>query len=405
MTIVAILAVCLFIYFLVEYLVGIIESANFIKKSKTKPKQRDGHHNIAIVIPLYDEASIIRETVDYFRIVSHKTDLPIYFVSTRREGKKNMNPTHIQVERLIKKDRKMKLVFYPGKIMTKAAQINYVMQKVSKSRRIDYFAVFDADSKPDIHGIRFVQNYHGMPDVFQMPTSYTATCGKCINNVNSIFQTRWTYCYEIPHWIRWSKGKNPTVCYLVGHGLFIKNGLCFADDSITEDLDLGYRLSASSRTSFCLVPFFDLATTPNSFSVLTMQSSRWFVGEIVTIPKLFGYYISNKSARYLFEILLRCAHIVPWIFGVPALVVIMFIGVLTRDIMIVIMLISLIICYIYLLHLPFIGKLLSIEDKIQVLAILPIRCTIIFMGPIATVVQLMTHKTTRKAIDFNKTIR
>jgi cellulose synthase/poly-beta-1,6-N-acetylglucosamine synthase-like glycosyltransferase len=108
--------------------------------------------------------------------------------------------------------------------------------------------------------------------------------------------------------------------YLVGHGLFVSNNFRFSEQTITEDLELGYRLSAQ-RATLTVVPFFDYALVPQKFRTAIIQSSRWYYGELLS-PIDFWQRAkeSNSTIQYTLRFIIRYAQILLWMIG-PLLVV------------------------------------------------------------------------------------
>ena len=96
----------------------------------------------------------------------------------------------------------------------------------------------------------------------------------------AVFQTRWSYCFEIPKWRAWHEHpERAHVMYVVGHGLFLSRIYGF-EQTLAEDLELGYRLSAE-RASLIVMPFFDRALAPKAFTMAIGQSARWYYGELL----------------------------------------------------------------------------------------------------------------------------
>ena len=155
-----------------------------------------------------------------------------------------------------------------------------------------------------------------MPSVYLPHQSNTLSSQSMAN-----FQTRWSYCFEIPKWRTWQDQPHRSqVMYVVGHGLFVQTDIRFSEQTIAEDLELGYRLSAQ-RATLSVVPFFDYALVPRKFTTTIIQSSRWYYGELLA-PATFWKHvrISNNAVQYIYRCVIRYAQILLWMLG-PILII------------------------------------------------------------------------------------
>ncbi|MGH2448536.1 MAG: glycosyltransferase [Chloroflexota bacterium] len=296
------------------YIRDIVDSHHYVNRASgnESPAKRE----VILLIPVYKEAEIINQTYGYFAEIAKTCDVKVIFITTEAEGSASDNATYSLLEKL-NRNKDVELKHYNGVRLSKAAQVNAVMDEYKN--KTDYFAIFDADSRPDPRGIKFVLQSESQTDVFQMPSIYLPhKTNTLASQTMAVFQTRWSYCFEIPKWRKWQSWTNgPSVMYVVGHGLFIKNNIRFSESTITEDLELGYRLSAK-RATMTLVPYFDTAHVPKKFTTAVIQSSRWYYGELVA-PITFWKYApkakTGHSAEYSVRSLIRYAQILLWMAG------------------------------------------------------------------------------------------
>jgi cellulose synthase/poly-beta-1,6-N-acetylglucosamine synthase-like glycosyltransferase len=297
------------------YIRNIISSHRYMKR--TSSIHSTVTRNVILLIPVYKEAEIIEQTYTYFAHIAKTCGVKAIFITTEAEGSTSDNATYALLDKLSRHNKDVELKHYDGIRASKAAQVNAVMNDYKN--KTDYFAIFDADSRPDPRGIQFVLQSDRQTDVFQMPSVYLPHKTKTMaSQTMAVFQTKWSYCFEIPKWRKWqNRADKPHVMYIVGHGLFIKNHIRFSENTITEDLELGYRLSARCAT-MTLVPYFDYARVPQKFVIAVIQSSRWYYGELLS-PLSFWKYAPDANighrSEYATRSVIRYAQILLWMVG------------------------------------------------------------------------------------------
>lgn len=303
------------------YMRNIISSHRYLQKNNKIDKGKT-RNRIIILLPIYNETQIVAQTFSYFYQVASKLNVKIIFITTEVEGSTSENETYLLVKKMIGKKVNLSLEHYPKSRGSKANQLNWVMEK--RKDQADYFAIFDADSRPDIKGIQYVLQAVTKTNVFQMPSIYLPHRSNSLaSKTMAVFQTRWSYCFEIPKWRAWQDHPSSQhVMYTVGHGLFVQNHIRLSEQTITEDLELGYRLSAQ-RATLAVVPFFDYALAPQKFATAIMQSSRWYYGELLA-PAIFWRQArkstTNSTLLYAYRCLIRYLQILLWMLG-PMLVI------------------------------------------------------------------------------------
>jgi cellulose synthase/poly-beta-1,6-N-acetylglucosamine synthase-like glycosyltransferase len=208
-----------------------VSSRRYLLKNARSTKGQ-AKNDIIILIPAYREAEIVADTLRYYSEVAGVCNIRVIFVTTEVEGDTTTNKTYLTLKKLIGKEPNILLEHYPKTHGSKGSQLNMVMDKYQS--QTDYFAIFDIDSRPDIRGIQYVQQATTKTDVYQMPSVYLPHPSNTLaSQTMSVFQSRWSYCFEIPKWRQWqaNPGKSQ-VMYTVGHGLFIRNDVRFSEKTI-----------------------------------------------------------------------------------------------------------------------------------------------------------------------------
>jgi cellulose synthase/poly-beta-1,6-N-acetylglucosamine synthase-like glycosyltransferase len=302
------------------YIRNIICSHRYILKNNSIEKSKT-ENNVIVLLPIFQETQIIAQTFNYFYQIANKLNVRIIFITTELEGPTAKNATYLAVKKLIGEKSNVLVEHYPKTRGSKASQLNWIMEKYIN--QTDYFAIFDADSRPDDKGIQYVMQSKKRPAVFQMPSIYLPhESNSLASKTLAVFQTKWSYCFEIPKWRTWQDHLiRSHVMYVVGHGLFLQKNIRLSEQTITEDLELGYRLSAQ-RAALVVVPFFDKASVPHTFITAIIQSSRWYYGELLA-PITFRQQFkdSHNVLRYTLLCLIRYGQILLWMLG-PILVII-----------------------------------------------------------------------------------
>lgn len=265
---------------------------------------------IAIIIPVYKEQSSIAQSLKFFDNFARKKLVDVYFVTTSREKDDTNETTHEKIQRLLPKYRRVREIISNNKVGFKAAQINYALHNYGLVEKYEWVGIFDVDSCPDDGAIDYLR-YHknDTVQIMQMPTVYRPSASNAKAYAAALFQNKWSLCFEIPSWIRWNNSQK-TDMYLVGHGLFVNthHPITFNDNSVTEDLEIGYK-SSRSQIPFMLIPYFDYSLVSDSYISIIKQSVRWYKGEVdnVLLPS------RHSTIKRKFEI-------ASWAVGVPTIV-------------------------------------------------------------------------------------
>jgi hypothetical protein len=356
-----------FFYRVLKQFIGLKSTLKFLKKRNDNKKEYS--HKIIVLIPICCETTAtLKKTIQFWK----KTNIQIFFITTARETNQEIF--------LILKSENINYLHSPNRSGFKAVQLNFAIQKILKKKFNGYIAIFDVDSRPDFKMFKNIK-YYSAP-VLQAPTIFI---GKktAFSFASAIYQTRRVVTFEIPQFLQ------QKIIYLIGHGLFLHSSILkpkiFNEETLTEDLILGYQLFFKN-IRFEILPFFDKALVPENISILTKQTSRWFLGDL-----LFLKYVDIK-AKNVFNIIKRYFHIFDWFFGTVAILLVLFSGNCIEK--------SLIIFAVILFFTLNIltAKLFNLTLNFKIILNLILRMTLNSLAPIYAILKSKTieFKTTKK---------
>ncbi len=380
MMIIATTILLLFIIKSLVYLLSIVLNRGVVT---VKRNSRKHINKVAVIIPVYKEEKIIKNTIEYFKGI--KAD--VYYVSTIREGKRTKNSTYQLIRESVVGG---KALFYGGG-QAKSGQINQALRHLYSLDKYSYIGIFDADSRPDKNVFEYIRSNQLNADILQMPSRYydNYTTISLLNKANAVFQTRWSLCYELPQWRKWQTKKSyAPLMYLVGHGLFIsaERKFYFPEDTIAEDLYFGYSMSLDNNSIFVL-PFFDNCTVPEKYTLNIIQSSRWFYGELI-LPKIMTKY--KLTVNRLIAFVVRYTQILQWMLG-PIMVLICVIYSFTTF-SIWLMVLSMLGIVIYCVALPTLSVTRTMRLNVFFYLAYILKSIINCMGPLLCVYKQLLHK-------------
>ncbi|HIH31891.1 TPA: glycosyltransferase family 2 protein [Candidatus Woesearchaeota archaeon] len=327
----------------------------YLSRNKKGYEGIQKHRNVIIIIPVYEESKIIHKTVQHFsRIIDDSISL--VFVTTQKEGNPKDNLTHMALRKVISKN--ISIIHYPYTKGDKSHQINYAINSLSKLRikKELYFAIFDADSRPDPKGISYVLCDTKAEPIYQMLSIYSNNYSHLspINKANALFQTRWSLSFEGYNMKRNYTSRKLTIpMYTIGHGLFIRADIAsrnkFPTGTLAEDISLGYRLCYKGIYPK-LVPYWEYCGVPSSIAVNIKQSARWFAGEL----NLWHEYklISKKSwsLKRLLHTIKRSFYLAQWILGSIIILSLLIISLLFKEYLLTSITLLFVFLYAFYLH-------------------------------------------------------
>jgi hypothetical protein len=220
----------------------------------------------------------------------------------------------------------------------KSHQLNWAIQQLStafeksdaESQRT-YFGIYDVDSRPELEAIEAV--LHGEEVIYQQPSIYLENYKRIglFQKAGALLQTKWELCRNVAvlhdNYCHYQQtGRLTSLHACTGHGLFLRSDLLLRSDlfhqrgpfdteTLTEDLELGYRL-AFKQVPMALLKAVDFTEyAPDPLATIP-QTSRWFSGEI----HLYHYYKKAPKSVFLTLLVLRRYYLTfKWAFGAPLL--------------------------------------------------------------------------------------
>ncbi len=387
-------------YFAIRTIEQVIALHNvnlFLKKELSVKKIILGQKKkIFIIIPVLNEKKIISETVLYYK--KELSHLPVVYVTTQKEGSLKNNET---VKAIKKTCEDAQIIHYPRAEGNKASQVNYALTLLEDKIALnDYVAVFDADSRPGPEMFEKILCDKETPKAYQAFSNYFLELNSKnkLAQANAVYQTRWTYTFEMKNMINNYYKKRKNFMYVIGHGLFIQknvwNRFSFPEESVTEDIMYGYRLNIANIYPKPL-PYFDFCTVPNSAAQAIKQSGRWFSGE------LSFFKIIKPTRKSIFAYLNRLTYLLQWAFGPPVLLFLLFSAIRTNNSIVLLTVLGTLIVYLYGLHFQFIRTV----KKNHLFFTLWFKGLLDCIGPFYGICKFIRKKLSKKEINFEKAAR
>jgi hypothetical protein len=240
------------------------------------------------LIPLFQETSILLNTIKYFSGLERNTHIEIFYITTQKEGSQQNNAT---LNLLLQHKLEKNIIHYPYYVGDKSHQLNYAFQEIYKKIRKNdltdaYFAIFDADSRPELEVFDYILNDVSSEMIYQLLSIYSTNYDtvSSINQANSILQTRRTFSFEFPKLLsNFTHQKGTSLMYLIGHGLIIRGDIRkkfpFPENTLAEDIAYGYKMNIQNIFAKPL-PFYDYCSVPYNYFHNLCQTARRFQGEL-----------------------------------------------------------------------------------------------------------------------------
>jgi cellulose synthase/poly-beta-1,6-N-acetylglucosamine synthase-like glycosyltransferase len=325
------LIICIHLLDCLRHLTRLRNTLRWLTSSQSQPSPQShktlAHNTLCILIPVYNEGEVIESSVGYFAPLCQRQHVALYYISTQKEG--NNGPT-IQALNRLQGQHAFTWLHYPKSQGNKADQLNWAidhimsMDGLSEHTRM-YFGIYDIDSRPEPAVIEHM--LFACDQVYQQPAIFLENYQQLgvFQRAGALLQTKWELERNIPvlrsNQQRSLHGLSPTSLNpCTGHGLFVRadllqHGSLFRTDTLTEDLELGYRLTFEGIPITAL-PLLDLCEyAPTPFSTIT-QARRWFSGEF----HLYRYYLRAQHKAFFLRLVLKRYYLTfKWALGAPLL--------------------------------------------------------------------------------------
>ena len=284
-------------------------------------------NRIHLLVPVYCEEAVIEASVKYFTQLTFSGGVDLYYISTQKEG---TNGATIQALQALTKQYDFTWLHYPGVGGKKADQLNWAIRWIVDNKPVEdnlrtYFGIYDVDSRPEPCVINALLSARDA--VYQQPAIYLENYRRIgtFQRVGALLQTAWELSRNVSVWRennrRHRQGRSMvSLPSCIGHGLFIRSDLLqgeafFNTKTLTEDLELGYRL-AFQGIPITLLPIVDICGyAPIALDTIP-QTSRWFSGEF----DLYHYYRQVKQNSFFTWLVLKRYYLTfKWALGAPLL--------------------------------------------------------------------------------------
>lgn len=274
----------------------------------------DNQPSLFLFIPLLNESQIFEDLVSQIKkIISDPSRITVVFVTTEREyvlGGRSGQADTVQLVKdflVINDSPRLKHIHYPEINKNVAEQLNYALHKIEGdgiSLQDTYFGFLNADARISLsilRGLKEAINTHNDAEVFQVSSAFFANKNfkgikGLILRANALRQTRWTFLYEVPRYLR---SYPPTIDlqHVVTNGLYIRGDIFrsvgyFPTDSFGEDLYLGFLLHAAGYRPVS-IPILDNSESPSTLKSMMRQKFVWFWG-----PYGYLYYWARIRKRF-----------------------------------------------------------------------------------------------------------
>lgn len=292
---------------------------------------------INILLPVLNEKKRLREFIAYYNTVltGSYSNIQLFIITTERERKDNPGLETWEIASQAGQEYvSITRVHYPYDDGKMAHQLNYAIDRITEG---EYFAVYNADSRPEPETFGWVARQHITNDknkacIYQQYGIYTKNVNEIkkirFHNIlvaNAYWQNRWALGFEYyrakstilkqrwPHILR-------PFNYCIGHGLFINSSamkvLRFREDTMNEDAIFGLEASVKN-IDIIPIPYFDIADSPDMVSSIYLQKSSWFYGPLQA--PLYSRYLSNIMPEKRFSIMISSVklftHAIYWLIG------------------------------------------------------------------------------------------
>jgi cellulose synthase/poly-beta-1,6-N-acetylglucosamine synthase-like glycosyltransferase len=351
---------------------------------------------IHLLVPVYDEATIIETSIVYFTQFTSYSGVHIYYISNQKEGESGAT---IQAIQALTQQYNFTWLHYPYMDGKKADQLNWAIRWILENKPVEgsqrtYFGIYDVDSRPEPYALRTM--LYAQELIYQQPAIYLENYKRIgtFQRVGALLQTRWELGRNVAV-LRENYHRSKQKCPIeslppcIGHGLFLRSDLfqrdiLFNTETLTEDLELGYRL-AFNGISTTLLPIVDICGYAPTPSDTIPQTSRWFSGEV----NLYHYYRQVKHSPFFTWLVLKRYYLTfKWAFGAPLLAVAMTALIIRYPVTIVLALLS-VLLYVYipikwLCRFPIWTRYLEVKPNVAILVLAGIvRPLFNSLGPIS----------------------
>lgn len=285
---------------------GLLISASLIKFKDNYLKDFYGKYNVEapkdiyyyVLISVFNESSIIKETYEHFQKILCKYDnAECFFITTEKENAVfGKNRTKEILEGCISDDN-FHIIHYPHVAGNKPSQLNYcldlIKERIDNSEKSVYIVQYDADSRPDMNtfdDIADIINRTGAR-VVQQQTKYNQNYRQLglYMRMEACFQSRWAYGFERRNQFfsinNMLNNFFMPYAYCVGHGMVVESHLLYDVGKYptpSEDVPFGFKMMLINESIYPAITS-DTGSVTTRFSDLINQSGNWIKAPLLAV--------------------------------------------------------------------------------------------------------------------------
>ncbi|BAL81629.1 glycosyltransferase [Caldisericum exile] len=318
-----VIAVSILFWILILYY-AVLSVAGLIYRTRRKKEvSLESYQDVDILIPARNEGKVLFETLDAMAKLDYPGKYTVYVLNDSSED----NTKEI-AEFFEKKYKNFKHIEVPeGSPKGKSRVLNYGLT-ISKSKII---AVYDADNEPDKFALRRLIEQMSNNPKNAGAVGYVKTKNIYKNSLTRMIGLEFMLFQLVMQCGRWQLFKFGT---LTGTNFVIKRQVIeelsgWDNYALAEDAELTARIYAKGY----LIPVVDDSITyeqePESFKVFFKQRTRWLIGNLYLISKIFNEPELRKGKNFINNIQLVSVYYV-FVFFVIASDIWFVLGLLNR---------------------------------------------------------------------------
>lgn len=304
-------------------------NSNIRKLYKSYGKKANNHCQFLMIVPMFDESVIAKETYDYFCGIATKNVHCVFITSEKETNIFGRCKTREVLENCMKEKPNKYVHMYHNPEITgnKVGQLNrFLSEYKSKLNKENVFIIdYDCDSRPDKNVVQdFCDILNSIPQANVMQQSaqfWSPNKASSLLNVEALYQTRWSLGYErctqYLSTFRWINRIFVPFYYCVGHGLCIRASYLYQHGlfpSPLEDLPLGMMLMLLQEPIYPCVTK-DKGEVVLSFKALLRQAGHWIRGplQMFNVLKRAKQYAHISVYRQVVYLIRMGLDFVSWI--------------------------------------------------------------------------------------------
>lgn len=339
-------------------LLGIIEGMYRVYKSKhfieadSISHQEDFsnlYSKVAVIIPVYNEQNVIRQSVLNFKPLM-AAGIEVIYVATAKETVEIT--TYSLLKDLVNEyqlSEYCKVMLYPEKDGVMAHQLNYAINKVENDKIV---LIYNVDSVVNKRTIDYILKNKDKLDngVFQQYSYSTYETKNQFLMSAIMWQNRWSIAYELPRTIDNFKHGIRKFNYVIGHGLALRKEMLdriggFPEEQINEDNVLGYKLHAENINIYP-IPVLEKIDFASKLKIYVRQQSVWFNGPFYSFQYFSQLKKEKKTIPLFWAACQNFKNALNWLIFPYVTIFSLIYSLILKDIVWVICILLMVLCYV-----------------------------------------------------------